>query len=62
MILKDEMGVYRNTHLTFIMVEPSCLAINLRWSQDALHSLSNLLIFDANSSKSIFEALVTAPI
>lgn len=50
------------TYLTFIMVEPSCFAISFRWSQDALHSLSSLPMFDASSSKSIFEALVTAPI
>lgn len=50
------------THLTFIIVEPSCFAMSLRWSQDALHSLSSFAMFAASSSKSIFEALVTAPI
>lgn len=50
------------TYLTFIIVEPSCLAMSFRWSQDALHSLSSFPMFAASSSKSIFDALVTAPI
>lgn len=51
-----------DTYLTFIIVEPSCFAMSFRWSHDALHSLSNFPMFAASSSKSIFEALVTAPI
>jgi hypothetical protein len=55
-------GKTKSTYLFLVTLAPSCLAMTLRWSQEALHSFSNLLILLANSSKSTLEARVTAPI
>jgi hypothetical protein len=48
--------------LTFIIVEPSCLAMSFKWSQEALQSDSSLWMLRASSSKSILDARVIAPI
>lgn len=61
-IILSAQSAKKSDILTFIIVDPSCLAINFKWSQDALQSDSNRWMFKDSSSKSIFEALVIAPI
>lgn len=61
-IIRSAQSAKKSDIFTFIIVEPSCLAISFKWSQEALQSASNFWMLSVSSSKSTLEARVIAPI